>query len=147
MDMIEKVFVDCRFSRSRINDALKNMLNTFTVHTNEGYSLIHDSVYEVLAFYYGNKHQEDMLMYMSSSYVAKKLNVNEISDNPEDLHIQIHKCPYQAFAERLIRDLKSLELHHVFTNETLKIPCICSTFIDELEKMSNREKHELFFTS
>ena len=145
MDKIEKVFDDCRFSRRKINDALKNMLNTFTVHTNEGYSLVHDSVYEVLAFCYGNEHQEDMLMYMSSSFVAKKITCNEISDNPEDLHIKIHKCHYQAFAKRLIRDLKSFELHHVFTNTTLKVPCICSAFIDELEKMSNREIQGLFF--
>ena len=147
MEIKKIVFENCRVSGldTEINDALNSMLNTFTTFTNKGYSLIHDSVYEVLAFHYGNKHQEDMLQYMSSSFVAKKINVNDISDDPVDLHIQLNKKHYPAFAERLVRDLKSLELYDVFMNEALKEPCICNAFIDELKKLSYHELKELFF--
>ena len=56
---LENCIVNCR--NSEIKDALDNMINTFTVRTNNGYSFIHDSVYEVLASHYGSKHQNQML--------------------------------------------------------------------------------------
>ncbi|XP_078320254.1 uncharacterized protein LOC111114861 [Crassostrea virginica] len=103
MEIREKVFENCRVSgrNSEIKDALDHMINTFTIRTDKGYSLIHDSVYEVLAFHYGNQHQEDMLEYMSSSFVAKKFSISDTSDDPGDLHIKIHKEHYSAFAKRL----------------------------------------------
>nr|XP_022299072.1 serine/threonine-protein phosphatase 6 regulatory ankyrin repeat subunit B-like isoform X2 [Crassostrea virginica] len=147
MQIKKNVFENCRVSGSdrEIIDALNSMINTFTTHTKEGYSLIHDSVYEVLAFHYGNKHQEDMLQYMSSSFVAKKFYVHDNSDGPKDLRINFNKEHFPAFAERLVRDLKSLELHDVFMNEALKEHCICNAFIDELKKLSYCEIKKLFF--
>nr|XP_022296066.1 uncharacterized protein LOC111105900 isoform X2 [Crassostrea virginica] len=147
MKIKEKVFENCKISgrNSEISDALDDMINKFTFRTNEGYSLIHEWVYEVLAFHYGNKHQEDMLEYMSSSFVANKFINNDTSDDIGDLHIKIHEKHYNAFAERLVRDLKSFELHAVFTNEALKTQCICNAFIDELKKLSYIEIKKLFF--
>ncbi|XP_078311003.1 uncharacterized protein LOC111115920 [Crassostrea virginica] len=147
MEIKEKVFENCRVSgrNSEIKDALDHMNNTFTIRTDKRYSLIHDSVFEVLAFHYGNQFQEDMLEYMSSSFVAKKFSISDISDDPGDLHIKIHKEHYSAFAKRLVRDLKSLELYGVFMNKTLKIKCICTAFIDELEKMTYQEIKNFFF--
>nr|XP_022307902.1 uncharacterized protein LOC111113903 [Crassostrea virginica] len=79
MEIREKVFENCRVTgrNSEIKDALDHMINTFTIRTDKGYSLIHDSVYEVLAFHYGNQHQEDMLEYMSSNFVAKKFSISD----------------------------------------------------------------------
>nr|XP_022307922.1 uncharacterized protein LOC111113923 [Crassostrea virginica] len=147
MEIKKKVFQNCRVSgwNSEIKDSLDHMINTFTIRTDKRYSLIHDSVYEVLAFHYGNQHQEDMLEYMSSSFVAKKFSINDISDDPGDLHIKIHEEHYSAFAKRLVRDLKDLELYDVFMNTNLKNKCICSAFIDELNKMSYREIEYSFF--
>nr|XP_022303149.1 uncharacterized protein LOC111110817 isoform X2 [Crassostrea virginica] len=143
MEIREKVFENCRVSGRNldIKDALDHMINTFTIRTDNKYSLIHDSVFEVLAFHYGNQHPEDMLEYMSSNFVAKKFS---ISDTSED-HIKIQTENYSAFAKRLVRDLESLDLHDVFMNKTLKIKCICSAFIDELKKMSYHEIKNIFF--
>nr|XP_022291428.1 uncharacterized protein LOC111102828 isoform X2 [Crassostrea virginica]XP_022291429.1 uncharacterized protein LOC111102828 isoform X2 [Crassostrea virginica] len=147
MEIKEKVFENCRVSgrNSEIKDALDHMNNTFTIRTDKKYSLIHDSVFEVLAFHYGNQFQEDMLEYMSSSFVAKKFSISDISDDPGDLHIKIHEEHYSAFAKRLVRDLKSSEFYGVFMNKTLKIKCICTAFIDELEKMTYLEIKNFFF--
>ncbi|XP_078339605.1 uncharacterized protein LOC111107014 isoform X2 [Crassostrea virginica] len=147
MEAKEKVFENCGVigRNSEIKDALDNMINTFTIRTNDGYSLIHDAVYEVLASHYGNKHQEDMLEYMSSSFVANKFIIKDISDDIGNLHIKIHEKHYRAFAERIVRDLKNLELHDVFMNKALKFPCICSALIDELKKLSYNEIKKLFF--
>nr|XP_022307906.1 uncharacterized protein LOC111113908 [Crassostrea virginica] len=136
MEIREKVFENCRVSgrNSEIKSSLDHMINTFTILTDKGYSLIHDSVYEVLAFHYGNQHQEDMLEYMSSSFVAKKFSTSDTSEYPGDLHIKIHGEHYSAYAKRLVRDLKDLELYDVFMNKKLKIKCICSAFIEELKK-------------
>ena len=143
----EKVLENCSVSgrNSEIKDALDNMLNTFTIRTNEGYSLIHDAVYEVLASHYGNNHQEDMLEYMSSSFVANKFIVNGISDDIGDLHIKIHEKHYRAFAERIVEDMKNFKLRDVFMNKALKSQCICNALIDELKKLSYFEIKKLFF--
>ena len=147
LEIREKVFENCRVSgrNSEINDALEHMNNTFTIRTDERYSLIHNSVFEVLAFHYGNQHQEDMLEYMSCSFVAKKFSISDTSDDPGDLHIKIHKKHYSAFAKRLLRNLKDLQFYDVFMNKTLKIKCICSAFIDELQKLSYPEMNNIFF--
>nr|XP_022311237.1 uncharacterized protein LOC111116534 [Crassostrea virginica] len=147
MQIREKVFENCRVSgrNSEIKDALDHMIDTFTIRTDKRYSLIHDSVYEVLAFHYGNQHQEDMLEFMSSSFVAKKFSISDTSDDPGDLHIKIHEEHYSTFAKRLVRDLKDLELYDVFMNMKLKIKCICSAFIDELKKLSYPEVNNIFF--
>ena len=146
MEIREKVFENCRVSgrNSEIKDALDHMINTFTIRTDKRYSLIHDSVFEVLAFHYGNQHQEDMLEYMSSIFVAKKFSISDMSGDPRDLHIKIHGEHYSAYAKRLVRDLKDLELHDVFMNKTLKFKCICSAFIDELKSMSYLELQNIF---
>ncbi|XP_078339606.1 uncharacterized protein LOC144627217 [Crassostrea virginica] len=143
----DKVLENCRVSgrNSEIKDALDNMINTFTIRTNKGYSLIHDAVYEVLASHYGNHHQEDMLEYMSSSFIANKFIIKDISDDIGGLHIKIHEKHYQAFAERIVRDLKSSQLHDVFMNKALKIQCICNALIDELKELSYNEIKKLFF--
>nr|XP_022302584.1 uncharacterized protein LOC111110393 isoform X2 [Crassostrea virginica]XP_022302585.1 uncharacterized protein LOC111110393 isoform X2 [Crassostrea virginica] len=110
MAIKERVFRNCRVTgwNTEIMDALDFMINTFTIRTNEGYSLIHDSVYEVLASDYGNKHPEDMLEYMGSRFVANKFSIEDIKD-PRDLRIKIDRRYYHAFAARLYLDLKSLE--------------------------------------
>ena len=82
---------------------------------------------------------------MSSSFVANKFIVNGISDDTGDLHIKIHEKHYRAFALRIIRDLKSLELHDVLMNKALKIQCICNALIDELKELSYNEMKKLFF--
>ena len=147
MEIKQKVFQNCRVSgwNSEIKDALDHMINTFTIRTDKKYSLIHNSVYEVLAFHYGNQHQEDMLEYMSCSFVAKKFSIRDTSNDPGDLHIKIHEEHYSAFAKRLARDLKDFELHDVFMNEALKTPCICNALIGELKIWSCLEIKTIFF--
>lgn len=122
MEIREVVFESCRVNgrNSEIQDALFNMENTFTSPTSNGYSLIHDSVCEVLAYHYGNKNQEDMLKYMSSSFVAKKIIISDSRDQTDDLLIKLREEHYKVFAERLLKDLTSLELHDVFMNKALK---------------------------
>nr|XP_022307917.1 uncharacterized protein LOC111113917 [Crassostrea virginica] len=94
MEIKQKVFQNCRVSgwNSEIKDSLDHMINTFTIRTDKRYSLIHDSVYEVLAFHYGNQHQEDMLEYMSSSFVAKKFSIR----NPMVLDYRQEESNFRA---------------------------------------------------
>lgn len=148
MEIREVVFESCRVNgrNSEIQDALFNMENTFTSPTSNGYSLIHDSVYEVLAYHYGNKNQEDMLKYMSSSFVAKKIIISDSRDQTDDLLIKLREEHYKVFAERLLKDLTSLELHDVFMNKALKDGGVFCAFIDALKRISYPKIKELFFS-
>nr|XP_022307899.1 uncharacterized protein LOC111113900 [Crassostrea virginica] len=97
----EKVFENCRVSgrNLEIKDALDHMINTFTIRTDKGYSLIHDSVYEVLAFHYGNQHQEDMLEYMSKKETSSKiLERNESWElNERDYKVELQRQDLLVF--------------------------------------------------
>lgn len=148
MEIREVVFESCRVNgrNSEIMDALEHLENTFTSPTSNGYSLIHDSLYEVLAYHYGNKNQEDMLKYMNSSFISRKFIVNERGDETDDLFIKLREEHYKVFAERLLKDLTSLELHDVFMNMALKDDRVCCAFIDELKRLSYQEIKELFFS-
>jgi ankyrin repeat protein len=122
------------------------MEGTFTAQTKNGHSLIHDSVYEVLANHYGNKNQEQMLEYMSSNFVAKRITIGKNSDTTNRLCIVLEKEHYSMLAERLLKDLLSLELHDVFMNDALKDDDVCETFLEVLKRKPYQEVKTIFFS-
>lgn len=144
----EDVFESCRVNarNSEIQDALFNMEGTFTAQTKNGYSLIHDSVYEVLAYHYGNKNQEQMLQYMSSNFVAKKTIIGKNGNTTNGLYVELKKEHYSMLAERLLKDLISLELHDVFMNDALKEDDVCEAFLDVLKRKPYQEVKTIFFS-
>lgn len=83
---------------------------------------------------------------MNSSFITRKFITSERGDETDDLLIELREEHYKVFAERLLKDLTSLELHDVFMNTALKDDQVCCAFIDELKRLSYQEIKELFFS-
>ena len=102
-----------------IIDTIYYMSETYFIKLDTQYTFMHDFIFEAIAYHYGRKNQHQILKYLSSSYIANKVTVYEQASN-EDLCIQISKNMYLPLAERLYKDIQSLNLFDVFTNKSLK---------------------------
>ncbi|XP_062569488.1 uncharacterized protein LOC134231543 [Saccostrea cucullata] len=82
-EMKNNVLLKCKLSRQidnfRFVDALSHMKGTYTKLCDTEYSLVHDSMFEIVAYHFGCQFPELILQFMSSSYIANyvKLQKNE----------------------------------------------------------------------
>jgi hypothetical protein len=61
------------------------------------YTFTHDFIFEVIAYHYGHQYQQQILKYLSSSYIANKVTVYDQASN-EDLCIHISEYMYLPLA-------------------------------------------------
>jgi hypothetical protein len=73
------IYNDCGINQGTldrtITDALSHMIGTYIVKSGSEYTLIHDSILEVVAYHYGKDYPHQILRYMSSNFVANKVVV------------------------------------------------------------------------
>ena len=66
------------------------MIGTYIVKSGSEYTLIHDSILEIVAYHYGKDYPYQILRYMSSNFVANKIVIcNQISN--DDLYIELNE--------------------------------------------------------
>jgi ankyrin repeat protein len=122
-ERMQEVFNNCRVnlgtSDELIKDAIYHMSETYFTKLDTDYTFPHDFMFEAIAFHYGRRRQNQILKYLSSSYIANKVTVYEQTSN-EDLCIQISEDMYSPLAERLFKDIQSMNLFDVFMNKSLK---------------------------
>jgi ankyrin repeat protein len=120
---MQEVFNNCRVNRGTsdelIKDAIYHMSETYFTKLDTEYTFTHDFIFEAIAFHYGRRRQNQILKYLSSSYIANKVTVYEQASN-EDLCIHISEDMYSPLAERLYKDIQSMNLFDVFMNKSLK---------------------------
>ncbi|XP_061196858.1 uncharacterized protein LOC133205132 [Saccostrea echinata] len=68
-------------STSKFVDALSAMEGIYTKKSGTEYTFIHDYVYEICAYHYGQQFPGQMLQYMSSSYIANKVKLQKSEAN------------------------------------------------------------------
>ena len=124
-ERMQEVFNNCRVdqdtSDEEIKDAIYHMSETYFTMLDTEYTFTHDFIFEAIAYHYGrqNQQQQQILKYLSSSYIANKVTVCEQTSN-EDLCIHISEDMYLPLAERLYTDIQSMNLFDVFMNKSLK---------------------------
>jgi ankyrin repeat protein len=120
---MQEVFNNCRVNRNTsdelIKDAIYHMSETYFTKLDTEYTFTHAFIFEAIAFHYGRGRQNQILKYLSSSYIANKVTVYEQASN-EDLCIHISEDMYSPLAERLYKDIQSMNLFDVFMNKSLK---------------------------
>ena len=153
--MRRKVFDCCGVNLDtpvkKIKDAINHMSETYFTKLDTEYTFSHDFIFEVVAFHYGRQNQEQILKYLSSSYIANKVTVYE-QDSNEDHCIQISEDMYSQLAERLYKDIQSSNLFDVFMNKSLKHGAFLDVFkgmlktkpFDEFESLILREHGNVY---
>ena len=134
--MQKEVFDNCGINlgtpKKHLTDAIDHLSETYFTKLETKYTFIHDFIFEVIAYHYGcqnNKHQ--ILKYLSSSYIANKVTVYEVS--PDDLCIHISEDMYLPLAKRLYTDIQSMNLFDVFINKSLKHGPFLDVFVEMLK--------------
>ena len=144
-ERMQEVFNNCRVdqdtSDEEIKDAIYHMSETYFTMLDTEYTFTHDFIFEAIAYHYGrqNQQQQQILKYLSSSYIANKVTVCEQTSN-EDLCIHISEDMYLPLAERLYSDIQSMNLFDVFMNKSLKQ----GTFRDVFEEMLKTKPFDEF---
>lgn len=152
-------------------DALTEMEGTYTKKCRNDFSFIHDSMFEIVAWHFGNQCPELILQYMSSDYIAHYIKVNTYKSKENekesqgekktgegntcsgamakpaiDLCLQLSNSHYEVYAERLFRDIQNGELHNVFKNKSLKYPPVLQALLDVMAKKSYEQLYSVFLT-
>ena len=128
----------------QIKDTIYHMSETYFTKLDTEYTFTHDFIFEAIAYHYGNsqndrQNQKHILKFLPSSYIANKVTVYE-QDSNEDHCIQISQNIYLQLAERLYKDIQSMNLFDVFMNKSLKH----SPFLDAFEAMLKTKPFDEF---
>ncbi|XP_062613927.1 uncharacterized protein LOC134275683 [Saccostrea cucullata] len=177
-DMKSKLLESCEVESNtdtfKFVKALAAMEGTYTKLCGTEYTIIHDSVFEILVYHYGCQFPDLLLQYISSSYIANNVKVQECKEESEveykqdeneefsaeeqetlssetiqdsfELCIRLREDQYPMLAERLYRDIENMELYDVFMNNVLKHPRVCQAFIEVLKTKSYTELKSLFLS-
>ncbi|XP_052087567.1 uncharacterized protein LOC127724589 [Mytilus californianus] len=133
----KRIYNSCGLDRGtadrKIIDALSHIEGTYVVLIESEYSFIHDSIYEAIAFHYGQVFPEQILEYMPSDFISSKVIVFGNSSFDE-LSIKITEKYFSNLAERIYSDLESNQLFDVFMNKALKYEPFLDVFIQLMKK-------------
>ncbi|XP_061186509.1 uncharacterized protein LOC133194590 [Saccostrea echinata] len=172
--VLESCEVESYTDAFKFGKVLSVMEGTYTKLCGSEYTFIHDSVFEILAYHYGCQFPDLVLQYISSSYIANKVKVQEgekelVSESNQfsedvkssgeefevsgsesmelfDLCIRLREGQYPMLAKRLYSDIENMELYDVFMNNVLKQTKVCKAFIEELKTKSYTELKSLFLS-
>ncbi|CAC5388377.1 unnamed protein product [Mytilus coruscus] len=141
-DVYEQCELDQGTSKYTILRALEELEGTYTVKSGKQLSFIHDTIFEVIAYHHGTKYPNQILKYLSTSYIANMVTVVETHNA---LCILLQEHDYHLLAERIYKDIQSIELNHVFRNPALKHIAFFKVFKQMLQNKPYNEIKNLFF--
>ncbi|XP_062598734.1 uncharacterized protein LOC134260163 [Saccostrea cucullata] len=134
-------------SKKVLKTTLQAMVDTYVCQTGTTFSLIHDSVFEVVANMFGQKFPDEILKHLSSSFIkshtiiADAIEGHDFSNDP---FIIIERKFYTNLAKRLIEDIGSFQLFDVFQNNCLKRSAFSDVFLKCLDELPDTEMEHLF---
>ncbi|CAG2201361.1 unnamed protein product [Mytilus edulis] len=131
----------------RIQDALEQMIGTYVTRVGDCYSLIHDSLFDILAYHYGRRVNDfpEIITYLPSNFISNRLCVD--SDQADDeFSIQTPEDQFDRLAERLYRDLYDLKFYEVFRTKSLLHELFIKIFIEILENKSYESFKKVFLS-
>lgn len=172
--LLKKCKVDSGTNSFEFTDALSEMGGTYTQICGSEFTFIHDSMFEIVAFHFGEQFPEFILQYMSSDYIAHYIKLDKYktrkrkietedqvkqtkteSEHSEktaeqgnviDLRIMLKESQYHFFAERLLKNVENGEFYNVFENEALKHPIFLRTFLDVMKSKHYTDLYSLFLS-
>lgn len=170
-EVLQKCKICSQTDNFEFLDALSEMEGTYTKLCGTEFTFVHDSMFEVIAYHFGNQFPELIIQYMSSNYIANfikpsKCEVHNSENESESkvsgfggscevtdeggmlfgLTIRICDNQYPLLAKRLYRDIEAKKLYDVFGSDILKHPELCKSFIDLLKRKRYRKLRSLFLS-
>ncbi|XP_062575328.1 ankyrin repeat domain-containing protein 50-like [Saccostrea cucullata] len=149
---LKEVYECCRLNRSTSNseleDALQVLVGSYLMQNTDGkYSLIHDSLFEIVAVHFGRCFQDFFIEHCTSTSIYNLLTfVDEGSTCCENL-IPVFGNHFSVLVDRIICDIKRFNLYEVFSRigQFSQNEAFVSVFYKTLKKSSYDEFKQLFF--
>ncbi|XP_062619355.1 ankyrin-1-like [Saccostrea cucullata] len=136
--MFQEVCRACKVKENTENweifKELSHLIDTYITKDDEKYTFIHDSIFEVVAYQYGQQFPDQILDYMNSNFIANKVVLDTKENTCNDAKcIRLNKFQYEKLAKRLYADVKAGKLHDVFLNKALRDCVFKQKFMDILK--------------
>lgn len=122
---------------AEIMKKLKLLENTYVVKTEFGYEFQHDSIFEIVAYHFGQENQDLIIKYLSMEYLCNNTDTQCIGKNEMCLIIQ--EKNFNDLAQRLFAELEKLHpqrddntikhvFHHKCWSNSTFITCVLNQF-------------------
>lgn len=151
-EFLRECKVSSRTESFEVIDALFEMEGTYTTSCCDVFTFIHDTLFDIVAFHFGQHCPILMIRYMRSDYVAKYIKLkespaDEANDYSYDLCIRLDKTSqYKSLAERLYGDVVDGEWCCVFGNVALKHQSVLSFFMDLIKEKEYKDLRRVFLS-
>ncbi|XP_061180646.1 uncharacterized protein LOC133189259 [Saccostrea echinata] len=147
--MFQEVCRSCKIKENTENweiiKELSHLIDTYITKDHERYTFIHDSIFEVVAYQYGQQYPDQILDHMNSNFIANKVVLDTKEDTCIDAKcIKLNKSQYDKLAKRLYVDVKAGKLHDVFLNKALRDRVFKQKFMDILKKVPYEDVKTVF---
>ncbi|XP_062578123.1 uncharacterized protein LOC134240021 [Saccostrea cucullata] len=149
---LKEIYECCRLNTSTSNSelvhAMQVLRGSYLTHDIEGnYSLIHDSLFEIVAVHFGRRFQNFFIEHCTSSSIYNLLTfVEEGSICGENL-IPVGVDHFPVLVDRIICDIKRFHLYEVFSRngQFSQNEAFVSVFCKTLKNFSHDDFKQLFF--
>ncbi|VDI05949.1 Hypothetical predicted protein [Mytilus galloprovincialis] len=147
--MIEETCDACKLDRGTSRLVIQDELNTF-VHTflkkeKNTYRTIHDSIFDFLVFYFGNKIIRCLIKNAHSGLIKERFLL-EKQENMNEFILIVPPNFHQIYIERMIDDWSKGEIREVFCNINMKIPRFRERFMCYINKLDTSYQRQLAHT-
>lgn len=108
------------FTRSKLNDELKSLEETYFVRSGDFYHLVHNKIYDIAAVFCGEIISNIFIKYASSSFIAERYYFVSTDEVKRDNFICIKNENTQTiYFDRLMKDIEQGITYSTFHNSQL----------------------------
>jgi ankyrin repeat protein/Cdc6-like AAA superfamily ATPase len=129
-----------------LSDALDTLEGNMLVKVDKVYSVIHDKLYDFLAYYFGGKMSEFIIEHAQCDFISDRFLWNVKDNRTEDIAYTIFITDEQIleiYIERILRDWSKGKVLAVFKNRNIKSPSFNTKLINHLSGRNHRDQQKL----
>ncbi|XP_052077214.1 ankyrin repeat domain-containing protein 50-like [Mytilus californianus] len=138
-ELLNDLYNECGFkyfpSTSVLLSSLCDLIGTYINETEDGFSCIHDTLFENLAFIVGSSIIHCLIKYGSSVFVANRLQLVSIQEKHDELVIMVEREQEELYFQRLLMDIREGYHSHVFTGIQMKYSRFRSKLLTFLKRL------------
>ena len=148
LDIIEDTLTECELNRGTppkcLQKALQTLEGTLVVNDNGHYRIIHDKLFDFMAYYFGNKIIEILIDHADDEFIIERF-IWRKSDDMEDIDftINIPDDYVDCYIDRTIKDWEQGKVLSVFNNRNMKTAAFTSKLLDHLNQHEQSYQHKL----
>ncbi|VDH98877.1 Hypothetical predicted protein [Mytilus galloprovincialis] len=148
--VIEHTCEACRLdkgtSRLILKDELDSLIHTYIKKEQNIYKSIHDKVFDILAFHFGQKIIQCLIKHSHKRLICERF-ILERQEDSEQFIIVVPPKFHQMYMERMVNDWSKGIVNEVFCNTNMNVPKFRKRFLRLLNRLDKSYQRKLAHTS